>query len=176
MSDGTTTGPSSDVVVRRVLPGDGDLVRTVRLAALADAPHAFASTFAAESELTDDDWRERARRGATSDEIALFVAVGPDGVLGTVGGVLRSGAPSLVELISMWVAPPARRTGLASRLIDAVVDWTRSIGVDRVELWVVRGNDVAQRRYESDGFALTPVTAPVPGDPCREEVRMVRHV
>ena len=52
------------VSVRRIEPGDAALLRTVRLAALKDAPSAFGSTHAAEAVRSDHEWTERALAGS----------------------------------------------------------------------------------------------------------------
>lgn len=45
------------VSVRATGPGDWELVRDVRLAALRDAPDAFASTYQREAAYTEEQWR-----------------------------------------------------------------------------------------------------------------------
>ena len=63
--------------VGRIQPGDADVLRQVRLAALLDAPSAFGATSAEESARSPKEWAERARRGAAGDshvEIAHLTA------------------------------------------------------------------------------------------------------
>ena len=57
------------VSVRATGPGDWELVRDVRLAALRDAPDAFASTYEREAAYTEEQWR-----GWFSDRFAMFLA------------------------------------------------------------------------------------------------------
>jgi predicted GNAT family acetyltransferase len=57
----------------------------------------------------------------------------------------------MVELISLWVAPSQRGTGLAGRLIDQVVAWAASRG-QRTCLMVRDDNIGAIRAYTSAGF------------------------
>jgi ribosomal protein S18 acetylase RimI-like enzyme len=74
----------------------------------------------------------------------------------------------------MWTAPEARRHRIASALVDAVVEFAAGAGAERMELWVTRGNEPALRLYERCGFTLTSDHQPLPSDPCKDEVRMVR--
>src|SRR5688500_20325912 len=61
-----------DVVVRRLRSEDADLLRTVRLAALAESPDAFGETLEG---ARSADWLARAVDGATFPDRAVFVAV-----------------------------------------------------------------------------------------------------
>ncbi len=74
----------------------------------------------------------------------------------------------------MWVDPSDRRSGLARRLVDTVIIWSLDAGAESVGLWVTRGNEAAQRLYESAGFVATDEHQPLASDPCRDEVRMSR--
>lgn len=160
------------VDVRRIRVGEGELIRTIRLTALLDAPSAFASTHAAESEMTEADWAARATWGADGCDRATFVACGADGQpVGLVGG--HRTKEGVVELVSMWTAPEARGAGVGRALVAAVATWARSCGDATLHLWVTRGNDRAQRLYERAGFELDGAHKPLPSDPCKDELRMV---
>jgi GNAT superfamily N-acetyltransferase len=159
-------------VVRRIRPDEGAALRDVRLAALADAPSAFGSTYARESLLTIEDWADRARAGSAGSERATFFAVADDGIVGLVGAYRPEPSSSRVELVSMWTRPVARRTGVGRLLVDAVLDWARTGGGQAVELWVTRGNVAAENLYRAMGFGDAGDYQPLPSDPCKEEVRM----
>ncbi len=165
--------------VRRITPDDARVLRAVRLAALADTPHAFGSTLERELAFDDADWSGRAVAGSVGDERCTFLAWHADGrVVGVVGGYrvdAMAGTPAsrAVDLVSMWTDPSVRRAGIGRRLIDAVVEWARTARAERVELWVTNGNDPAQHLYESMGFVVTGDHQPLPSDPCKDEIRMV---
>jgi GNAT superfamily N-acetyltransferase len=158
--------------VRRIHPNDGAALRDVRLAALADAPSAFASTYARESLLTTEDWADRARAGSAGSEQATFFAVADDGIVGLAGGYRPEPTSSRVQLISMWTRPAVRRTGVGRLLVGAVLDWAKISGAHAVELWVTRGNVGAEGLYRAAGFVHAGDYQPLPSDPCQEEVRM----
>src|SRR5690242_4115141 len=105
--------------VRRVSAGEWQALRDVRLAALADAPDAFATTHAEAATRDEVWWREWAARSATGGAQAMFLAWDEEPV-GIAGG-FRDG--DRVVVISMWTAPDHRGRGIASALLDAVVTW-----------------------------------------------------
>ncbi len=158
--------------VRRISAGEGVVLKNIRLAALLDSPSAFGSTHAAEAAQTDDHWESRAALGASGSKSATFFAVIDESLVGVVAGYRPDLEGSTVELVSMWVAPPYRQAGVGRQLVDAVLDWARETGASRVELWVTRGNDQAQRLYESAGFRETGEHQTLPSDPRHEESRM----
>lgn len=159
-------------VVRRVRADEGPLLRSVRLAALADSPLAFGSSYAAEADQPDDHWTDRAMRGAGGERSATFFAVVDGSVVGVVSGYRPDPAGRLVELVSMWVSPAHRRAGIAAELVTAVVGWAHQSGMVAVELWVTRGNEAAVRLYEAAGFNSSGDHQPLPSDPCKDELRM----
>jgi GNAT superfamily N-acetyltransferase len=81
-------------------------------------------------------------------------------------------APGTQELVAMWVRPAARGRGVGDALVEAVVTEARRRQARAVTLWVVRDNAVAEQLYRRHGFLPTNEVQPVPGDPCREELRM----
>ena len=159
-------------IVRRIRPEEGAVLRDVRLAALADTPSAFASTYAREALLTARDWADRARKGSTGPGQATFFCVGGRGVVGLVGGYRPDPVSSRVELVSMWTHPSARRAGVGRLLVGAVLAWARTGGAPEVGLWVTRGNVGAERLYRAMGFVESGDYQSLPSDPCKEELRM----
>lgn len=162
----------SPVEVRRIAADEWREFKSVRLAALAESPAAFGSTREREAAFDDDVWQERARIGSCSEDRAMYLAWSGDLPVGIVGG--NRDDDGHVELVAMWVSPDVRGQAVGQRLVSAVLDFARATGTDRLELWVVRGNDPAQRLYETMGFTVTGDFQALPRDPCKDEVRM-RH-
>ncbi len=162
------------VRIRRVEPGDGLRLKSVRLAALADSPDAFSSTHAAESGRSDEEWAKRAQ-GVSSgvSRITLF-AEGTHGVVGLIGGYRATVSSTTVELVSMWVQPSARGDGVGRALVEAVLDWARETEAREVALGVMESNTAARRLYTASGFTSTGKAAPLASNPSLIEVRMAK--
>ena len=137
------------VRVRRAGLGDEDVVRSLRLRALADAESAFDSTLAREQAWGPPDWQRWISDGAT------FVLEGSAGPVGIVAGFPHWTVKGAVLLASMWVDPAARGTGAADSLVAAVIDWARERGAGEVLLDVGQDNLAARRCYERNGFLAT---------------------
>jgi ribosomal protein S18 acetylase RimI-like enzyme len=149
----------------RIGPADWEQFRDVRLASLAEAPSAFLSRYADWVDATAERWQARLR-----DVPLTLVARSGASVLGVVSG--RRAGEEWVELISMWVAPPARGQGVARQLIDAVVSWGAAEG--RSTYLMVRSHNTrARRSYERAGFVDRGVPEGWPAD-VPEEHRMER--
>jgi len=169
------SGLDDGYMIRRISAGDVDVYRQIRLRALQDSPSSFGSTHAAESVMADTAWTERVLRAAAGDDGTMFLAFDGNECIGLVGAIEDDlGADR--QLISMWVAPSYRGTGVAARLVDAVLEWAADGGARTVGLWVTRGNDRAQSLYARLGFAVTGDVQPLPSDPCKDEIRMVRGI
>jgi len=124
-------------------PEDWREFREVRLASLSDAPSAFGSRHADWVEAPEHRWRARLT------DVAFTVIARSDGE--PVGVVSGTDSGQAVELISMWVAPSQRGTGLAARLIEEVVTWASARG-QRTCLMVRDDNIGAIRSYTRAGF------------------------
>ncbi|MEA2434045.1 MAG: hypothetical protein QOG54_1502 [Actinomycetota bacterium] len=148
------------VEIRRVEVADWEVVRDVRLAALADSPDAFWATH--EDEVTKDESWWRDFFGPT----AWFIAEIDGRPTGIAAGLrARELGDEERALISMWVDPSARGKGVGRRLIAAVCDWSRVDGASSVVLEVAEGNDGAAALYRSCGFEATGNTQPLPRKP-----------
>lgn len=140
-----------DIVIERLGPADHDRARVVRLRALGDAPDAFWTTLAEEEQRPPALWRERL---AAADS-ATFVAHRGGVDVGLVVGAPHRGQEGDAGLFSMWVAPEARRAGVADALVSAVIAWARDGGYRTLRLEVSDANEAAVRLYERRGFAAT---------------------
>jgi GNAT superfamily N-acetyltransferase len=134
--------------VRRLRADEWRELKEIRLAALLDAPDAFATRHAEAAARDDARWRADAARGAGTEH-ATFVAVVDGRFVGMAGGWSDDG---VARLIQMFVRPEARGTGVADELILAVAGWARDQGFARLELGVVEGNEAAERAYARCGF------------------------
>lgn len=153
--------------IRHLRPGDEDLLRAIRLRALADAPQAFASTLEREREYAADVWTSR-----VANERAVNLLAEDGGPVGTVAVIMKS-RPGVAHLAGMWVAPEARGRGVARLLVEAAVRWARERGLDRLELWVADGNEAARALYAKAGFAHIGDRQPFPANPAIMEDRLV---
>ena len=133
--------------------------RQVRLASLADSPQAFGERHADWVDATEERWRARLT------DVPLTLVGRSEGRL--VGVVCGMPSENQVWLISMWVAPDHRGSGLAGRLIDGVVGWASSLGLD-TDLMVRDDNARAIRAYERAGFIDLGVPPDWPADAPRE--------
>jgi hypothetical protein len=132
----------SRVVVRRAGVEDWQTVRRLRLASLADAPYAFRTTLQEAQAYPDQLWQDRI---ATTPHFVATVADAP------VGKAVVAHGSAGAELVGVWARERGDRT---------------------LRLWVVEGNERAERAYARYGFSRTGAVRPVPGSPDDTEVQM----
>src|SRR3954454_15649917 len=114
------------VTVRRVTEDDWMRLRTVRREMLADTPQAYLETVADADARTEADWQFRALRGSSGPtDLALAAddpAV-PDRWVGYLACFVA--APGQANVVSVYVTPSHRGTGLAGQMISCGVGWAR---------------------------------------------------
>ena len=173
---GSTPGAAAQaLVVRRIRAHEGPHLRALRLRALADAPTAFGSTVAEALARPRDYWDRLAQDAAVAETHARFVAEENARWYGMVGSLMSRDQPETAQLVSMWVDPTRRRSGIGTALVDAVVRWARGCGARRIQLWVTETNHPAKSLYVRNGFIETERTQPLPSHPALREVLMVRE-
>jgi ribosomal protein S18 acetylase RimI-like enzyme len=162
------TGPR--MTIRLLGVSDALLYRELRLEALRLHPHAYGSTVEAEAAEPLDFFE---RRLGSSEILLGSLAEGPM-------GIVRFSIPSFITerhkgvLTGMYVRTTARGSGLASALVDGVVERARG-RVSLIELSVVTTNERAYRLYRRHGFEIYGVDpcAVKIGDRYLDEYRMV---
>lgn len=149
-------GGRTDIRIREGERRDRDLIWRATMDTLwGDMPEAERATL--DRDDVEAHFRPRAERVMDSRENAVFVAEDAAGrVLGyaVVGGATTMLTPAPFGfLYDLWVAPEARRQGVARRLAEHGAAWCRARGFRRMKLEVGAGNAAARAFYASLGFA-----------------------
>ncbi len=159
--------------VRRLRADEADRWRELRLRALKDAPEAFSTTHAEALARSDGAWSEITVLFAAGNDRVMFVAEAGGRLIGCAGAFVEDCAPVVV---SMWVQPEHRRTGVAADLLRTVGRWARERGHSTLRLWVVSDNRAAIALYERERFRRTGGTQPMPRDHSVVELEMITEL
>jgi ribosomal protein S18 acetylase RimI-like enzyme len=138
---------TSDIAIRRLLAADAEGYRSIRLAALADAPEAFGSDVATESASPVDAFANTLRSGYVAGAFAGERLVAIAGFR----ALEREKTRHRGDIWGVYVAPDARGTGIGRRLMEHVLDYART-QVLQVHLAVTASNGAAVALYEHLGF------------------------
>ena len=147
-------------IVRQIQPDEWDILRSVRLAALEDAPEAFSETLAEVRIMTDDFWQGRAERGAKGETSFCAMAFDVGQPIGMAVGIADQSNSAMAYLAAMWVAPRHRGTDAAPLLVDSVARWAASHGALILFAGVREGNVRAAAFYRKVGFVSHTGTIP----------------
>lgn len=135
------------MIVRRLSADDWPVARTARLDALAGSPaDTFSTTYDQALAWSEDQWKGWARTRV------MFVAADQDTVLGSAA--VRYGDAG-AEVVSVWVSPVARGTGISDLLLSATFDWARADGHQTLRLSVLDDNEPARTLYRRNQFTET---------------------
>jgi ribosomal protein S18 acetylase RimI-like enzyme len=146
----------SGISVRALGEEDWQQYRDVRLMALQDAPEAFVATRAQEEALDEQDWRARMRR---SRRLVAECDGSPLGVVSLGEG--EADFAHTGELYGLWVAPEARGTGVAWKLVEAGAAQALQDGRSHLSYWVGTDNGRAVAFASSFGFRPTSTRRPM---------------
>ena len=161
------------VEIRGLSPDDWEIWRILRLAALAEAPYAFGSLLADWQGRNDreDRWRSRLSIPGSFNVVAEI----DDQPVGMASGVPTI-EDSVVELISMWIAPTARGGGVGDALVQELERWARSMDARILRLNVADGNRAAAGLYQRNGFRFTGEQGDLMADRVRRERVMAKQL
>lgn len=133
--------------VTRVVVSELDRVewwtlRSMRLAALDDAPHAFVTTWAAEWATGTKDWLDRFT-------VRTWIAARAGGAVVGIAclGPPDADAPHSHFVESVWVKPGYRWRGVLRQMLDELAIRARANGAKELRLWVLDTNESACTAY-----------------------------
>lgn len=142
----------SEVLIRRLAPGDAAAFKTLRLFALQESPTAFASSVDEEKDIPLATFEERLAFKADQGRFGAF-----DG--GELVGVVALGREGMQKLShkafiwGMYVHPAQRGKGLSKKLLGQAIALARSVPqIRQVNLIVNAANAAAIGLYEATGF------------------------
>jgi len=139
-------------LVRPLGIADAEDFRRVRLDALRLCPDAFGAAYDDELKLHRSQFAER----LVTPGFTRYGGFAGSELVGLAGLQIRSGAKEQHKayLFSMYVDAAHRHTGLARRLVEAVIAGARDAGALVLQLSVTMGNLPARRLYQRMGFAV----------------------
>jgi len=147
------------IEVRPIRPGEGALLRAVRLAALEANPGAFLETRDEVAADAGDVWGARAAASTgEGDQLVLLALddgapVGMAGIAREIGQRRRHRA----TLWGVWLDPAHRGRGVGRRLVQGALDWAAERDVRAVYLEVVENEDPSWSLYGRLGFVRREV-------------------
>jgi ribosomal protein S18 acetylase RimI-like enzyme len=163
------------ILIEPITPLNLSLFKEIRLRALQEAPYAFGSTYARESQFSESEWLARLERW-NGQRGAGFLAMDGGSPCGIAGSLLDLTDPTRAELVSMWTAPTHRQRGIGRLLVNEVLRWAQTRHVQLLLLMVTSTNQPAIRFYEGLNFTRTGRTEPYPNDPALIEYEMSRPI
>lgn len=138
----------NEVSIRQLTQDDWQLWKTIRLESLKNAPEAFGSSYDEEKNQSDEDFKSFANR-------TVFGAFIGSELIGCAGFyALRHNKMShRGVLCSMYVRPEHRGHGIATRLVETVIDHAKS-RVMQLHVTCVTTNPTALQLYQKHGFII----------------------
>ena len=106
---------SQPATIERLIAGDGQRLRAIRLRALRDAPDAFGTTVEEAAAEPLESWERQLQ------QVDAYVATAGGCDLGLARGARHDRWSDTGYLLSMWVAPEVRRQGIGADLVQAVI-------------------------------------------------------
>ena len=145
------------IQIKPMLPDQWQLHKTVRSAALADAPYAYRSTLESVINRSDQDWKQITHKYASTPNSVTYFAFENELPCGMSACVIGG---SEAEMYAVWVDPACRRKGVGQALIDFGCAWSQPKGAKRLRVGIFDDNSAALAFYQSVGFIDSGLTDP----------------
>ena len=144
----TTQKIIEKVKIVAVLEEDWEDLKDIRLASLLESSAAFGIQHKDAINYTAEEWKQKA---SLKHGPRFFIAYMNEAPAGLIGGVFSNNE---YELISMWVAPESRGSGVGKLLVDALKENVMGGGHRSIMLKVSQENKAACSLYTRCGFKV----------------------
>ena len=134
------------VSIKAVTSEDWQLLKELRLKAIADSPGAFGDSVEMVSSKSDVYWKN----GIASSDV--FVAEENETWIGMI--VFKQDDDGVWSVKSLWVDPDYRNQGIGKLLIEEALTSAKNKGIKLIELGVSVKSDSAIDLYTSLGFEI----------------------
>jgi ribosomal protein S18 acetylase RimI-like enzyme len=137
-------------MIRLFTPEDFALWKAMRLEAVKEHPHAYGSSYEEESQVPDEQWKERLRKNY------IFAFMDGENAVGMAGYYLQAGEKRRHRgmVYTVYVMPEYRGRGAMDWLLSAIEYHARDQGAEQLHLEVGTYNDAALRCYERNGYVV----------------------
>lgn len=165
--------------IRPVVAEDWELLRELRLAALADpvAAVAFNDSFDEAAARSDEFWRRRAAQRAQGMLVETFIGEDEEDGGRWVGSATVLDEGETAHVVGVYVRPEHRATGLAEEVFRAAEEWACGRPyVRRILLHVHEHNPRAESFYRRMGYVRTGGFVSDPKAPVLKEYEMGRDL
>ncbi len=135
--------------IRLLTEKDWQIWKALRLEALQNSPESLASSYEEEIGCSQKEWEDKLTK---SDVFGAFI----DNKLIAGAGFHRLNRLKTMhrgDLFAMYVMPEYRGQGIASQLIETVINHARSL-VIQLHLSCVTNNESAVKLYQKHGFKI----------------------
>lgn len=137
------------IEIRMLLPYQWQLYKTIRCAALAEAPYAYSSRLDDALKRSDEDWQQLTRQYASDPNSVTYFAFEHEHQCGMSACVVDGGE---AEMFAVWVDPAFRRKGVGGQLVEFARTWSESRGARKLKVGVFDDNPGALIFYRLAGF------------------------
>lgn len=147
--------------IRPVRPDEWKSLKAIRLRSLTDSPDAFCVTYEEVIGYGDEVWKDRAADQPQPTPSMSAVAVDGGEFVGMAAGIMCD--DDALDVVSVWVSPEHRGSGMAQELMECVEQWGVEHGAVSARLDVESSNERAGKFYAGIGYTSTGVRETYPG-------------
>lgn len=135
--------------VRKLMPQDWPLYKTMRLEALRLHGDVYGTSYKEMADRTDAEWEAI----LAQEDSAFFVLFDGDGIIGIGGVFTQDKSTRTGMLIAGYIREAYRGRGLSRLLYQARIDWAKQSGLfDRLLIGHREGNEASRRANQAFGF------------------------